>query len=292
MPLAMCLGALLHHPIIMFEQAFNSLATPILIFLMLFITFCRVSVKELRFSTIYIWLIAFQFLISTGVFLLLHQHNLILAQGAMICILAPIAMGAVVIGGMLGANVPIMAGFALICNLTLALVAPYMLAEMGNGTSNFVEIFSKVAPLLILPFVVAQVARKLTPKVTQWVGQRGQIAFYLWLISLFIIIGKTTGYILQLGGENLSTQILLALASLIICLIQFGVGRLIGRRYSMPATGGQSLGQKNTVLAVWLAFTFLDPISSIAPTAYIIWQNTINSIQLYLHDKRKDKRQE
>ena len=48
-----------------------------------------------------------------------------------------------------------------------------------------------------------------------------------------------------------------------------------------------SLGQKNTVLAVWMAQSFLDPISSIAPTAYIVWQNFVNSYQIYRHDQRK-----
>ena len=48
---------------------------------------------------------------------------------------------------------------------------------------------------------------------------------------------------------------------------------------------GQSLGQKNTVLAVWMSQAFLDPISSIAPTAYIVWQNFVNSYQIYRRDK-------
>jgi len=59
------------------------------------------------------------------------------------------------------------------------------------------------------------------------------------------------------------------------------------RRYGDAPAGGQSLGQKNTVLAVWMAQSFLDPISSIAPTAYIVWQNFVNSYQIYRHDQRK-----
>jgi len=42
---------------------------------------------------------------------------------------------------------------------------------------------------------------------------------------------------------------------------------------------------KNTVLAVWMAQSFLDPISSIAPTAYIVWQNFVNSYQIWKKDK-------
>ncbi|MFR9651056.1 MAG: transporter, partial [Rikenellaceae bacterium] len=52
----------------------------------------------------------------------------------------------------------------------------------------------------------------------------------------------------------------------------------------------QSLGQKNTVLGVWLALTFLNPVSSIAPTAYIIWQTLFNSFHIYQYDKEQSKR--
>lgn len=65
--------------------------------------------------------------------------------------------------------------------------------------------------------------------------------------------------------------------------------RSLGRRYGDAPAGGQSLGQKNTVLAVWMAQSFLDPISSIAPTAYIVWQNFVNSYQIYRHDRREEQ---
>jgi BASS family bile acid:Na+ symporter len=41
------------------------------------------------------------------------------------------------------------------------------------------------------------------------------------------------------------------------------------------------LGKKNTILAMWMAQNFLHPIVSIAPAAYILWQNIINSYQLW-----------
>ena len=84
-------------------------------------------------------------------------------------------------------------------------------------------------------------------------------------------------------------ELWLVFAALVICLVQFKVGRTLGRRYGDAPAGGQSLGQKNTVLAVWMAQSFLDPISSIAPTAYIVWQNFVNSYQIYRHDRREEQ---
>ena len=78
----------------------------------------------------------------------------------------------------------------------------------------------------------------------------------------------------------------------------FSAGRYIGSRYRprrrdvsqeveergrevRKITAGQSLGQKNTVLAVWMAQSFLNPLACVAPTAYIVWQNIVNSYQIY-----------
>ncbi len=74
-----------------------------------------------------------------------------------------------------------------------------------------------------------------------------------------------------------------------VCGLQFYVGRRIGARFGDRISGAQGLGQKNTVLAIWLALTFLNPISSVAPAAYIAWQNTINSLQLYYRQKKELK---
>ena len=43
------------------------------------------------------------------------------------------------------------------------------------------------------------------------------------------------------------------------------------------------------MLAVWMAQSFLDPISSVAPTAYIVWQNFVNSYQLWLKESGGDR---
>lgn len=287
MPAGMLIGAMLCRPIAALEQATHQQITPTLIFLMLFITFCRVKVKEMRLQGVHGWLLLFQLLVSAAIYLVLLPLNPTLAQGGMICVLAPVAMAAVVIGGMLGANITTMATYSLLCNMSIAAIAPIVLTLVGNGACSFMQILSRIAPLLVGPFFAAQLLRLILPKVAGWIAAHGQLSFYMWLISLIIIIGRTTSYIIDLGSDHLLLEIALALVALVVCLVQFKVGRMVGRRYGDAPAGGQSLGQKNTVLAVWMAQSFLDPISSIAPTAYIVWQNMVNSYQLYRHDHSK-----
>ena len=287
MPLAMVVGALLCRPIAGLEAASHQMITPTLIFLMLFVTFCRVSPKQMKPSMLHLWLLLFQVVMCVAVYLVLLPLNEVGARGAMVCVLAPVAMAAVVIAGMLGANVATMATYSLICNMAIALVAPVILTFTGNGVCTFSQILARIAPLLIGPFAAAQFFRFVFPKAARWIGDHSLISFYMWLLSLLVIIGRTTCFIIDLHDASMSTELWLAFAALVICLVQFKVGRMLGRRYGDPPAGGQSLGQKNTVLAVWMAQAFLNPISSIAPTAYIVWQNFVNSYQIYRKDREK-----
>jgi len=291
MPSAMIVGALLCRPVAALEAWSGHTITPGLIFLMLFITFCRVSLRQMRFSMLHVWLLAVQAVLCAAVYFALRPFDPVVAQGALVCVLAPVAMAAVVIAGMLGADVSTVASYSLLSNLAVALAAPGVLTFAGTGVCTFTQILSRVAPLLLVPFAAAQLCRLVAPRVAGWVGEHGQISFYLWLVSLVIIIGRTTSFIIDLHDVSRLAEAWLALAALAICLVQFKVGRMLGRRYGDPPAGGQSLGQKNTVLAVWMAQSFLDPICSIAPTAYIVWQNFVNSYQIYKKDRETAEKQ-
>ena len=280
MPVAMIVGALLCRPLAVVETATHNVLTPTLIAAMLFITFCRVDVRAMRLSIIHLWMLLFQFI---GGVLIYYPATWLfgetVGQGAMICILAPIAMAAVVIGGMLGANVTTMVTYSLLCNFATALVAPMVLHHFGNGTCTFIEIISRVAPTLIAPFVVAQALRWLYPKGAEWFSAHSSISFYLWLISLVLVLGRTTAFILDTDAD-IVVELELAAVALVLCLAQFRIGRFMGGLAGDAVAGGQSVGQKNTILAVWMSLNFLDPVASIAPTAYIVWQNFVNSYQL------------
>ena len=281
MPICMLLGALLCHPISAFDAWLNNATTPILVSLMLFVTFCSVDARNMRPTMLHLWLVVVQIVGCVVVYLLLRPFGEVLAQGGMICVLMPIAMGSVVIGGMLGARVETLATHCLVCNLATALLAPVILSYTGTGECTLWQILGRIAPMLIVPFIAGQACRHYVKPVAQWVARHGQISFYLWLASLLILIGRTTHFIIQSGTKELGTEVALAIVALVICLAQFIVGKRIGRRYGEPVSGGQALGQKNTVLSVWMAQSFLSPLACVAPTAYIVWQNIVNSYQLY-----------
>ena len=265
--------------------------TPYMIFVMLFVTFCRISPRDLRFSPMFVWLLLIQVLGAVALYLGLSIFGEVAAEGVMMCVFAPTAVSSVVIGSMLGANVATMASYSLVSNTAVAVVAPVFFSFVGRQADmpfieSFLHIFSRVGPLLILPFAVAFLLQKVAPRAHDAVRRRQIISFYIWAVSLMIVTGQTVEFVKAQDGNNYALEICIAAGAFVICILQFALGRRIGGRYGDTVAGGQSLGQKNTVLAIWMSQTYMHPLASIGPASYVLWQNIVNSWQLWVKNRR------
>lgn len=281
MPAMMLVGALFHN----YVETLGFL-TPYLIFAMLFVPFCGVNLKEMRISGLHINLLLFQAVMCILVYVFLQLFDKTLAQGAMICILAPTATSAVVIAAMLGARVSTMLTYSLLINFTVAIGAPFFFSAIAPSSDvsfwySFLVIFLRVIPVLVLPFAAALLLKKFAPKAAHRIHRYQPVSFYLWLAALCIVTARIANFIVDQNGLTWGKGLMLAGTAMVICVVQFVTGRYIGRRYGDVAAGGQALGQKNTILAIWLAQTYLNPVSSIAPASYVLWQTIINSYQLW-----------
>lgn len=280
MPIAMTLGILLHSYV-----GVLSFVIPYLIFIMLLLTYIKLSWSEIRFTRMHLWLIVIQVFGSMAAYLILNPFNAMLAQGVMICILAPTATAAPVIAGMLKGNVASLTGYSLISNLTVAVMAPLFFSYIGYNELPFMasvlEISKRVFFLLVTPFVLAYVLNKFAPKTSSVLKANSGVSFYLWSVALIIVTGRTVQFIIEQGKEHIMIEILIAVFAFVVCGLQFLVGRRIGRKHDDTVAGGQGLGQKNTVLAIWMAQMYLNPIASIGPGSYVLWQNMVNSYQVW-----------
>ena len=270
---------------------------PGLIFAMLFVTFCKVRIKELKPSKWHLWLLAFQLLSFIAISLtiaIVPQMPVtvrVLLEAAMMCLLCPTATAAAVITARLGGNSASLISYTMQINIAVALVAPLFLAMShpveGSLTASFLLIMGKVFPLLLCPLLCAEAVRRFLPRLHSLLVTKGRnLPFYLWLVALSLAIAMTTRAI---AHSNLSIWVMAGIAavSLVCCMVQFAFGRYIGRRNGEVITGGQSLGQKNTVFAIWFACTFLTPVTAIAGGFYSLWHNLVNTWQLYKHNHKK-----
>ncbi len=287
LPIAMLTGAFFNE--VVYHWAF---LTPYLIFAMLFITYCRLSLHDLHFSRMHGWLLLAQVVGCILVYGVLVWFDPVVAQGCLICVLAPTATAAAVVTGMLGGNVACLAAYTLIGSFGVALVSPLIFTLLGgNAGLTFWEsvwlICRQVVPVLVLPCLLAFGLERWVPALYRRLGRLQMVSFYLWSFSLMIVTGKTVYFIARQEGADRAEEWWMASLALVICIAQFALGNRIGRHYGDAVSGGQGLGQKNTILAIWMAQTYLNPLSSIVPAAYVLWQNLINSYQLW----RKQRRQ-
>lgn len=286
LPISMVAGVLLHN-----YMHYIAFLAPYLIFVMLLITFCKIEPREFRVTRLSWGLLTIQLGGAVVAYLLLLPISREVAEGAFICFFCPTATAAPVITGMLGGSVTRLATYSIVSNVTVALLAPalFTLMETDSGLGFFeslVIIATKVVPLIILPLFTALAMRRVMPKAHHALASRQSVSFYIWACSLFIVVGNAVSFVMSEPAEMIPEMIALAGVSLVACCAQFYIGRRIGRRAGDKIAGAQGLGQKNTVLAIWMALTYLHPIASVAPAAYVAWQNIINSTQLYFKAKR------
>ena len=233
LPLAVILGLLFHEYLDKF-----GIIVPYLIFCMLFITYCDLHVKDLKISGFHISMLLFQIVVSIALYLIISPFDTVVAQGALITVIVPTATAAVVVAGMLGANIGTMTTYTLLSNLTMAVICPLVFSHIGyNGSISFLHalglIFVKIFPLLVLPLLLALVLKKISPISAQFIVKHKGISLYLWAISLTIAIGKAINYIVLQNESQHKVIIFMAIAAVLICVLQFTVGRLIGKNTVM-----------------------------------------------------------
>ncbi len=322
LPIAMVTGASLYliynalpepvHKAGPFLNGLVEVMQPLLIFAMLFLTFCRIEPKELKPHRWHWWLLLIQgglfTVLGLGVvlavkFLPESSHDWkVLVESAMLCLICPTATAAAVVTRKLGGDVPGITTYIVLINIVAAILVPLivpLIQPMAGLTfwEAFNMILAKVLPLLMLPCFCAWLVRYLMPKVHMKLLEWQDLPFNLWVVALVLAIAVTTKAIVK---SEMSWTLIVAMSfiSLLCCAFQFAAGRYVGGRYRprrtdvrpevelrgrevRKVTAGQSLGQKNTVFAIWMGYTFMTPETAIVGGLYSIWHNIYNSWQLY-----------
>lgn len=262
---------------------------PTLIFMMLTLTFCRIRLQDMRLRGWQWWLLALQAIVATAL-CLLHQTvedatSRIFLQSTMLCFLCPTATAAAVVTAKLGGNAGTLTAYTLLINLLAAVLIPAFAPlvcptdELSFWPSFFL-IVKRVFPLLICPLLVAVFIRAVSPTLLRRLTTVPDLPFYIWLVSLSLAIAVTTRILVH-AEVTLTLCLLIATGSLLACVVQFSAGRLVGRHYGDTISAAQACGQKNTVLAIWVGYTFLNPLTALAGGFYSIWHNVYNAWQLY-----------
>ena len=272
---------------------------PITIFFTLFITFSKVDFHLMRLRPWHFYVLTTQLLligalVATTLFLLPSitggvggGSSKLLLEAILVCVIAPCAAASPIVTAKLGGNLTQMTTFVLLSAVVVSLLIPavFPLLEPHQGFTfrvTFWLILKRLASVLLMPLLLGAIVRHWVKPLYEWLMRTPDLSFYCWAVSLSIVVGLTLRNILHSPASGLLLGEI-AFFSFLTAITQFAIGRFIGRNADEKISTGQGMFQKNTSLAIWIAYVYLSSVASIGAGCYVLWQNIINSYELWQH---------
>ena len=254
---------------------------PYAIMAMLWLAF--LDIRPVGFRRQHAYLLAANWGVGLAAWAALLPFDRQLACAALLIGLTPTATASAVVTGMLGGRVEFVAGSVLLTNAAAGLLFPLALPLLlGSHVAMQTAPFLKQTLCVVLgPLLVAQSLRLGAPAWTRSLLRFRRFSFTLWLAALFLVTSNAGHYLRTQwradGGMGQIGQI--ALLAAVLCAVNFALGWKLGGKDFARETS-QSLGQKNTILTIWIALTYVNPMVSLGPTFYVLCHNCYNAWQL------------
>jgi BASS family bile acid:Na+ symporter len=190
----------------------------------------------------------------------------------------PTATAAPVVVGLLGGDAAFATVSLLGSNLVAALVLPLVLPALGaDRIPSTLPFAARTLAVVLVPLALAAVARRL-PRSGPVLARARAASFPLWTLALLLAAAKSSAS-LRRSGIGVGVIAWIAAGSALLCACHFLSGRFLGgRERSLEAS--QSLGQKNTLLTIWMGLVAFGPVAALGPTTYVLWHNLWNAFQL------------
>ncbi len=276
---------------------------PVCMFLVLFTTFCKVDFTKLLPVRWHLWVMGLQLaFVVLLVWLVNSMHasgeSLILLESILVCIICPCASATAVVTEKIGGSLEETSSFTFLSNIFSAFLISFFFPMLPQQVSGeplsflplFLKILWRVSIVLMLPMLVGFIIQHWFHRLHRLIISFPDLSFILWGVALMIISATTAKNICDsLSSIPLHFLLTIAVVSLVVCLAQFAIGRFMGRHLGKAIDCGQATGQKNTTIAIWVTTIFLHPLASVGPGCYILWQNLVNSVELYAQEKKEER---
>ena len=189
---------------------------PMFMFLVLFVTFCKVDFHKMRPVWWHLWVGIFN-LLFVGIVMAvilglnLKAEKLVLMEALLMCIIAPCATAAAVVTQKLGGSLEQTTTFTFLSNFITVLLVPVCFPMIEKGAdisfmSAFWKILYQVVVLLVVPMLLAYVVKHTMHRLHKKIVSIKDLSFYLWGCSLMIVTGTTVKNILPGSRSGLGTE--------------------------------------------------------------------------------------
>lgn len=260
---------------------YNDAIAPLLM-LLLFASFTRIDVREIRrHVSLNVLLVPLaNVLLALAWYAAIAPFDLTLARLYFITAIAPTAAAAPATIALLNRNVAYTTVATLIANSGVALCVPLFSLWLfeGDGVADPRPMLQSVAVLMGVPLLLSQLWQQLPRRWRSRVNWQ-PVTLVIWGVLLSLASAKASDFIYNSSELSLTAMAAIALHAAIICAVNFLIGWWLGgKRFSREAS--QSLGHKNTMFAIWFVLSFLNPTFALGPMFYIVFQNLYNAYQI------------
>ncbi len=247
---------------------------------LLFFSFLKIRLNFSLFQWQHITVLLLNLLLGVAAYLIILPFDLGIAQAAFVITIAPTGIASIVWADLFKSNIAFITGSIIVTNLAIILVFPLLasyLLKLEGSVSAF-QILQSIAITIAVPMLLSQIANRI-PSVRERLMKIVGAAFIFFLANIFLATAKVSHFLRYESTLPLQSIITIVLIVAACGSLSFYVGALIGR-HKEPLETSLSLGRKNTMLAIWLATSYLQPTAILGPMCYIILQNVYNSWQL------------
>ncbi len=209
-----------------------------------------------------------------------------IALAAFFAGITPTASAAPVIMSFLHGQVAYVVASFVLTNVVLAALMPVLLPfVLGRPTPEaFAQVSGSVGLVVFVPMAAAWLVRLVHPRATEWPPRLRNASFGCWVLMMFLVTSNASDFLRHQVNAPPGAVLRIAGVTAFISALNFALGWVIGGK-EFHREASQSLGQKNTVLTIYLALTYASPLVALGPTFYVIWHNVWNSWQLHRADR-------
>ncbi len=248
---------------------------------MLFFSFLKITINFSIFKQKHFLVLAINIVLGISAYFLVLPLDMGIAQAAFVITVAPTGIASIIWADLFKADLRFLTGAIIVSNLTIILSFPLLatqVLQLSSQVSTW-EMLKAIAFTIGVPMLCSQVVRNI-PNLRSRVLQISKVAFVFFLTNIFLATARVAQYLRY--ETTLSWELLLIIAAIIVlcAAISFFIGSKLNPNGKSIETE-LALGQKNTMLSIWLASTYLLPTALLGPMIYILLQNIYNSWQLY-----------
>ncbi|MBN2677966.1 MAG: hypothetical protein JXR32_07855 [Anaerolineaceae bacterium] len=259
-----------------------------LLMLMLFFAFLDLKFSpQMLHKSVFAILLA-NIAIAFGGYAILAPHDTTLALAAFMTGIAPTAIAAPVMVSLIRGKIEYVIASVLVTNICLAVIIPISLPFLleSDIRISIMEVLQPVLIVMFVPMLLSRLVTYLPPRLQAVMSKGKSTSFSIWSLNLLIVSANASHF---LRTQNTSFTLILlqiALIGMAICILNFGVGALIGGRpYWQEAS--QSLGQKNLSFVIWVSLAFINPLVAMGPTFYVLYHHIYNSWVIYQYERNR-----